>query len=68
MAISYKTIQGNDVVLRLKIGKIVINPIPLLLYSIRAPETPLLLFALELMEKLVFGHTHLDRGKILIYL
>ena len=38
-----------------KNGKIVINPIPLLVCSIRAPETPLLLFALESMEKLVFG-------------
>ena len=27
--------QGNDVVLRLKTGKIVINPIPPLMYSIR---------------------------------
>ena len=38
--------QGNDVVLRPKIGKTVINPIPLPMNSIRAPETPLSLFAL----------------------
>ena len=49
--------QGNDVVLRPKIGKIVINPIPLPMYSIRAPESPLLLFALESMEKVVFCAT-----------
>ena len=28
------------------------------MYSIRAPETPLLLFALELMEKVVFFGPH----------
>ena len=51
--------QRNDVLLRPKIGKIVINPIPLLMtmYSIRAPETPLVLFALESMEKVVFWAT-----------
>ena len=43
--------------LRSKIGKIVINPIPLPMYSIRAAETPLLLFALESMEKVVFWAT-----------
>ena len=47
--------QGNDVVLRPKIGKIVINPIQILINSIRAPEAPLLLFALESMEKVFFG-------------
>ena len=49
--------HGNDVVLRPKIGKIVINPIPLQKCSIRAPETTLLLFALESIEKVVFWAT-----------
>ena len=49
--------QGNDVVLRPKISKIVINRIPLLMYSVRVPETPLLLFAFESMEIVVFWAT-----------